>query len=159
MFLNETKDSLEATLEQSGVKGMKWGVRKASSGVKSVHDFQKKHKKAIVITAAVVGAGAAAVILKNRGALPISSMGTRNLGPKLTVTNAHGTSHYGEEAVKAFQKHVWDKKVTSVLSDINSAHADQTRHMRDVFNAAGKTYNPRSNPFSPEARLLLPRGT
>lgn len=173
VMLNELKPPLEDALEHHGIKGMKWGqrknappsphapahartaraqaIQKTTSGVKSFHNFNQKHKKAIRIGAAVVGVAAAAVILKNHGSLPIGSLKT---------IDSHGMGSSGHQAVKAFEKQVWDKKVTSVLSDINSAHGQQTQYMRQFMDSMGKTYNPRSNPFTPEARALgLPRGS
>lgn len=143
MFLNETKPALDVVLEHHGVKGQKWGVTKATpSGKSSPSAGPKKSKKKKIIVGVVLVAGiaAAAVILHKRGSTPIK-----------TISSTSKTAQAGKHATDTLRKAHMD----AFYKDVAQAHAAQTSHMKAVFDKAGQQYNPRKNPFTPEARALL----
>ncbi len=149
----------------------RYNARQAAKKSKSTKGLSPGQKKALKIGGAVLligGAAAAAVILAKSGKLPTSSISSKsgkfmgmydraNLGTpeKLTVTNKYGTSKYGSEAVKAFDKSVWNKQVKDFEKIIADSHADQTKYMRKSIYDLGGQYIPRNNPFTPEAGKFI----
>jgi hypothetical protein len=93
----------EALLEHHGIKGMRWGVRrKSTSGDHS--NFKRNAKRVGVGVLAVGGVAAAAYVLSKHGGSSVSSI------PKFTATHKHG-----EEAVKAFDEHIWKRQLDTIM--------------------------------------------
>lgn len=131
-IIGQEKPSL-TELQHHGVKGMKWGVRRdrpSSGDSSSKPGMSTKKKVAIGATAAVViGGASAAYILSRRGKTPAAAVSA----VKFATKNKHGTSKYGEEAVKAFEQHVWSKNVKEMMSpERQAAH----KHYLEVSREA-----------------------
>lgn len=128
-------------LEHHGIKGMKWGVRKEGTSSGGTSSFKRTAKRVGIGVLVVGGTAATAYVLSQHGSSSVSSI--PKLTPKFTVTNKHGTSTYGEHAVKAFEDHVWKQSVASLSKDIAEANASQDQWMRRiglgaVVNNAGR---------------------
>lgn len=88
-------------LEHSGVKGMRWGVRKAEStgGDKPKKSLGKKVAIGAGVVTLAAGAGFVAYTLKKSGAIPVSSLPTADAARVKSFLDAGG--HGGnKEAAK-----------------------------------------------------------
>jgi hypothetical protein len=153
--------SPELALEHFGIKGMKWGhtTAEASSGPSAPKQpMSTKKKVAIGVgVAVIVGVGLIAgnAVLKQHGMSLLDAKKVLPSSPRPAVSSK--VTAVGRQAASALQQKAWDASVKVLEVKVKTAHEEQTAYMRKEFRRLGGQYNPRSNPYTPEARLAIGR--
>jgi len=170
----------DEALEHFGIKGMHWGVSKAVRNEgDSPHGLSSNQKKAVAIgagAAVLAGLAATGYILNRNGKMPMHtamSVLTKGAPPFFSkgptsvltkgappmMTKGLGPMIKGSPTVMTKGAKIADqiihKNANLMLKDIREAHASESKYMRSIV----PYYNPRKNPFTPEARSLLKLGS
>jgi len=176
-----TEITREEALEHFGIRGMKWGVRRESQSEGDSHGLSSNQKKAIAIgagAAILAGAAATGYILNRNGNVPMHTLlkGSTSMfvgkgsimgkapkpmfvGKGSIMGKAPKPMFVGKGSIMGKGAKIADqiihKNANVMLKDIMDAHANQSKYMRSIV----PYYNPRKNPFTPEARSLLKLGS
>ena len=170
-----TQPTREEALAHFGVKGMRWGVRNASSNTSPSEPKKRmstKKKAAIGISVLAVGTAATVAVLAKNGNIPIKDISMRLPSRQRLISrnqswaemildkqafvrdNPNATTiratDRGAKTVKRLSETSKFKKLMKEFdSDIAEAHREQTAWMlRNV-----PTYNPRTDPYVPSYEL------
>lgn len=141
----------EDLLVHFGVKGMRWGRRKASSSDGSSDKKPMSTKKKVAIgagvAAGVAGAAAVAYMMSRRGKVPVrqvlgnrpglrspaspaAGMPKANFGPFRAKGTPAAAAARGKRAANDISQSEWKKRVSDLRKDMASANADQDQWMR-----------------------------
>ena len=130
-------------LNRNGNVPMHTLIRRSTNAVKGT-GYMIKNATPMITGFPYMIKGSPSVLTK--GAKP---MMTEGLGPMIK-----GSPSVMTKGTKAAQG-IIHKNANVMLKDIMDAHANQSKYMRSIV----PYYNPRKNPFTPEARSLLKLGS
>jgi len=126
----------EDDLAHFGVKGMRWGVRKAdTSGGTQQKSGMSTKKKVLIGTAVVAGVAATAAILARSGSVSVP-----------TVRSSAQTSA-GRKFIE--DSRTFEQIKSEMMRDFAKAHEEETRFIKGLL----PEYNPRKDPYIPAYEL------